>query len=110
MAYAVSRNVVVVAAAGNMSLTGAGPVAPASCAGVMAVGAVGQDGALWPGSVRQPYVAVAAPGAGLVTSGSDGRLATNVNGTRSASALVAGVAALIRSRYPLLPWYRVCSG
>jgi subtilisin family serine protease len=106
VAYAVSRNAVVVAAAGNIGLTGTGPVAPASCAGVLAVGAVGQDGALWPGSVRQPYVAVAAPGAGLVTSGRDGRL-VGVSGTRAASTLVAGAVALIRSRYPLLPWYRV---
>jgi hypothetical protein len=97
---------VVVAAAGNITLTGTGPVHPASCAGVLAVGAVQRDGSLWPGSTRQPYVAVAAPGAGLVTSGRDGRL-VGVNGTRSASALVAGAAALIRSRYRAMPWYEV---
>jgi hypothetical protein len=107
VAYALSRNVVVVAAAGNVTLTGTGPAEPASCAGVLAVGAVQRDGSLWPGSTRQPYVAVAAPGAGLVSSGRDGRLVVNVTGTRSASALVAGTVALIRSRYPLMPWYRV---
>jgi hypothetical protein len=107
VAYALSRNVVVVAAAGNIDLTGTGPAAPASCAGVLAVGAVGPDGALWPGSTRQPYVAVAAPGAALVTSGRDGGIVAGVNGTRSASALVSGVAALIRSRYRAMPWYEV---
>jgi subtilisin family serine protease len=107
VAYALSRDVVVVAAAGNTTLTGTGPVQPASCAGVLAVGAVQQNGSLWPGSTRQPYVAVAAPGADLVTSGRDGRLVAGVEGTRSASALVSGAVALIRSRYPLMPWYRV---
>jgi subtilisin family serine protease len=107
VAYALSRNVVVVAAAGNITLTGTGPVEPASCAGVLAVGAVQRDGSLWPGSTRQPYVAVAAPGAGLLTSGRDGRLVAGVKGTRAASALVSGAVALIRSRYPLMPWYRV---
>jgi subtilisin family serine protease len=107
VARALSRNVVVVAAAGNISLTGTGPAAPASCAGVLAVSAVQQDGAVWPGGTRQPYVAVAAPGSDLVTSGRAGGLVTEVNGTRSASALVSGVAALIRSRYPSMPWYQV---
>ena len=107
VAYALSRNVVVVAAAGNTTLTGTGPAEPASCAGVLAVGAVQRNGSLWPGSTRQPYVAVAAPGAGLITSGRDGRLVVNVQGTRSASALVSGAVALIRSRHPLMPWYRV---
>jgi hypothetical protein len=107
VAYALARDIVVVAAAGNIGLTGGGPADPASCAGVLAVGAVGPGGALWRGSTRQPYVSVAAPGADLVTSGRDGRLLTNVNGTRSASALVSGAVALIRSRYPAMPWYRV---
>jgi Subtilase family len=107
VAYAVSRDVVVVAAAGNISLTGTGPAQPASCAGVLAVSAAGQDGARWPGGVRQPYIAVAAPGAGLITSGRDGRFVAAVDGTRSASALAAAAAAVIRSRYPLLPWYQV---
>ena len=71
------------------------------------MGAVQENGSLWPGSTRQSYVAVTAPGAGLVSSGSDGLLILDLNGTRSASALMSGVAALVRSRYPSMPWYQV---
>jgi subtilisin family serine protease len=107
VAYALARDIVVVAAAGDTNLMGPGPVEPASCAGVLAVGAVGPNRSLWPGNARQPYLTVVNPGANLVTSGRDGHLVTGVSGTRSASALAAGVLALIRSRYPEMPWYQV---
>jgi type VII secretion-associated serine protease mycosin len=106
VAYAVEHDVVVVAASGDTS-AGAGPTEPASCAGVLAVGAVGPDGFLWPDSVRQPYVAVAAPGTFIVYVGRNGRDVTDGTGTSMASALVAGTAALVRARYPSMPWYQV---
>jgi hypothetical protein len=62
---------------------------------------------LWPQDTRQPYITDANPGADLVTSGRDGQLLTGVSGTRAASALAAGAVALIRSRYPTMPWYQV---
>ena len=107
VAYALSRDIVVVAAEGSSNLIGRAPSEPASCAGVLAVGAIQRDRTLWPGDVPEPYLAVVAAGAGLVSSGRDGRLVTGVSGTRAATALVAGVAALIRSRYPAMPWYQV---
>jgi len=107
VAYALSRGIVVVAAEASSNLIGTAPSEPASCAGVLAVGSVQRDRWLWPGDVPEPYLAVVAPGAGLVSSGRDGRLVPNWSGTRSAAALVAGVAALIRSRYPAMPWYQV---
>jgi subtilisin family serine protease len=107
VAYALARDIIVIAAAGSADLSGTGPAEPASCAGVLAVGAVAPNRSLWPGDTRQPYVTVVNPGADLITSGRDGRLLTGVSGTRAASALAAGAVALIRSRYPSMPWYRV---
>ena len=99
VAYALGHNVVLVASSGNASLY-AGPDEPASCAGVLAVGGTEPDGSLWPGSTREPYVAVAAPGDHMVYVGRDGRYTTTGAGTSFSAALTAGTAALIRSRYP----------
>lgn len=107
VAYALARDIVVISAAGDTNLIGAGPAEPASCAGVVAVGAVRPNRVLWPGNTRQPYITVVNPGADLITSGRDGRLVSSVGGTRAASALATGAVAVIRSRYPTMPWYRV---
>ena len=101
------RNVVVVAAAGDTNLIGTRPSEPASCAGVLAVSAVQPNRSLWPQATRQSYITVVNPGADLITSGRDGQLVTGVSGTDAASALAAGAVALIRSRYPAMPWYQV---
>jgi subtilisin family serine protease len=106
VAYALGHDVVLVASSGNANLF-PGPDEPASCAGVLAVGGTEPDGTLWPGSTREPYVAVAAPGDHMVYVGRDGRFTTTGAGTSFAAALTAGAAALIRSRYPHLPWYEV---
>ena len=106
IAYAIGHNVVLVASSGNASLY-AGPAEPASCAGVLAAGGIEPDGSLWPGSTREPYVAVAAPGDHMVYVGRDGRYTTTGAGTSFSAALTAAAAALIRSRYPDMPWYQV---
>lgn len=107
VAYALARDVIVIAAAGDTDLTGSRPSEPASCAGVLAVAAVQPNRSLWPGNARQPYITVVNPGADLITSGRDGQLVSAVSGTRAASALAAGAVALIRSRYPALRWQQV---
>jgi hypothetical protein len=43
----------------------------------------------------------------MVYVGRDGRFTTSGAGTSFAAALTAGAAALIRSRYPRMPWYEV---
>ena len=106
VAYALAHDAVLVASAGNASLY-AGPGEPASCAGVLAVGGTEPDGSRWPGSTRASYVAVAAPGDHMVFVGRDGRYTTTGAGTSFSAALTAGTAALIRSRYPDMPWYQV---
>jgi type VII secretion-associated serine protease mycosin len=111
VAYAVEHDVVVVAGAGNvLPLLGEQtnePKQPASCAGVLAVSAVNPNLTWWRHSERQPYVAVSAPGNEIQTLGRDGRNFIDGYGTSFASAFVAGEAALVRSRYPSMPWYRV---
>jgi membrane-anchored mycosin MYCP len=106
VAYALEHNVVVVAAAGNTDISGQTPEEPASCAGVLAVGAVGPTLKLWPDSNQQPYVSVSAPGSNIVALG---RTGGNVigSGTSFAAAFVSGAAALVRSRHPSMPWYQV---
>jgi hypothetical protein len=106
VAYALARNIVVVAAGGDTNLVGAGPAEPASCPGVVAVVSLQPNRSLWPEDARQPYITVANPGADVVSSGSRGQLVTGSD-TRAASALAAGAVALIRSRYPTMPWYQV---
>lgn len=106
VSYALSRDIVVISAEGSRNLIGGGPSEPGSCAGVLSVGAIQRNQWLWAGDVPEPYLTVVAPGAGLISSSSNGEIVPE-NGTRSASALVAGTAALIRSRYPSMPWYQV---
>ncbi|TYB40887.1 S8 family serine peptidase [Actinomadura chibensis] len=100
ISYALQRDVVVVAGAGNNGAGDNESMEPANCAGALAVGAVNLQRTPWAGSERQPYVAVAAPGYAVNTLNADGRVATNRVGTSQATALTSAVAALIRSRFP----------
>jgi subtilisin family serine protease len=102
-AYAISHRVVVVASAGNDG-TAPGESSPysypASFTGVISVAAVGPAHRRAAFSDRNASVVISAPGVGVVGAVPGGYLA--VNGTSPAAAFVAGVAALIRSRYPRL--------
>jgi membrane-anchored mycosin MYCP len=104
--YALSRNAVVVAAAGNdLETTGHGPFYPASYSasypGVISVAALDQGGAVI--SQTDPYtpISVAAPGEDVASDWPGGFSPANV-GTSFAAAFVSGEAALIRSAFPRL--------
>lgn len=102
--YAIDHGVVVVAAAGNNGTTGHGftPYTyPAAFTGVIAVAAAGPGGQRAFFSGRNGSVVVSAPGVGVAGDGPDGSF-ISASGTSPASAFVAGVAALIRSKYPRL--------
>ncbi|MFG1857513.1 type VII secretion-associated serine protease mycosin [Actinomadura geliboluensis] len=101
--YAADNDVVVVASAGNTGDVDNKPNYPASCPGVLAVGAFGQDGKPWRSTQRQPYVTVAAPGTGVGWINMDGHAYRDGQGTSQAGALTSGAVALIRSRYPQMP-------
>jgi type VII secretion-associated serine protease mycosin len=105
---AYNHDVVVVAAAGNSGeqagTSGAGhsPYSfPADYPGVLAVGAVNQQGQPASFSSHNLSVQVAAPGFEVPAQGRDGQYWL-VSGTSPACALTAGVAALIKARYPRL--------
>ncbi|MGH3304559.1 MAG: S8 family serine peptidase, partial [Streptosporangiaceae bacterium] len=101
VSYALAHNVVLVAPAGDDALATDAPNYPAAYPGVIAVGAFDSafDKAAW--TSRQSYVTLTAAGAGVIAASSSGGYAT-MNSTNAASAVVAGIAALIRSRYPNL--------
>jgi type VII secretion-associated serine protease mycosin len=105
---AYERGVVVVASAGNSggpagsSKAGDAPESfPADYPGVISVGAVKSDGTVAGFSSANLSVQVAAPGVKVLAQGRDGEYWL-VSGTSPACALVAGVAALIKSKYPRL--------
>jgi type VII secretion-associated serine protease mycosin len=99
--YALGRGAVLVASSGN---DGAGPNRqnfPAAYPGVIAVGAVDERLRVTPFSNRQAYLSVVAPGSGILTAdGPDSYVVGD--GTSSAAALAAGVAALVRAAFPEL--------
>ncbi len=103
--YALRRDVVVVAAAGNKTKVHGkydeGPYYPASYPGVLSVGSLQPDGS--PSSTTALYsnAGVAAPGVDI-TSAWPGGYASGLAGTSFAAPFVAGVAALIRSAHPQL--------
>jgi subtilisin family serine protease len=106
--YAYDHNVVLVASSGNSGLDherqdhGFAPVSfPAEYPGVIGVGALYRNGTAANFSSNNLSVKVAAPGQGVPAQGRDG-LYWTVDGTSPACALVAGVAALIESRYPVI--------
>jgi type VII secretion-associated serine protease mycosin len=97
--YALDRNVSLVAGSGNDGKESNMPVAPALCPGVISVGAVDEQGRPWVNTARQRYVDVAGPGVNIV--GIDKRgVVTTGSGTSEAAALVSGVVALLRARFP----------
>ncbi|MBW8485260.1 S8 family peptidase [Actinomadura parmotrematis] len=106
VAYAATKDVVVVASSGNTGDTQNWPEWPASCAGVLAVGGIDHTGRPWANTQRQSYVTVAGPGAGIREMSSDGKLYLG-NGTSQAAALISGAIALIRSKYPDMPARKV---
>jgi serine protease len=101
VSYAESKGVVLVAPAGDNGDDGNTASVPASYPGVVALGAVDRHGDLGVFSARQSYVALTAPGAG-VTAASQPSGYRNMSTTDAASAVAAGIAALIRAKYPTL--------
>ncbi|MDG4767866.1 S8 family serine peptidase [Solwaraspora sp. WMMD406] len=97
---ALAADVVVVAAAGNRPRD-VGVAFPAFVDGVVAVGAVGRDGEYDPISVTGSRISVTAPGVQMHSTTPDGGYLAST-GTSTATAVVSGAVALIRSRFPTM--------
>ena len=115
--FALAHDVLLVAPAGDNGAETDSVDYPAAYPGVIAVGATTRDNQLSPFSNTRSYVALTAPGsgttpnppvasgmtadpaAGLMVAASDGGYEPLAS-TDMSAALTAGVAALIRSRYP----------
>jgi serine protease len=101
--YAFAKDVVVVACTGNTSASAStGVWYPAREPGVIAVAGMERDGdVLWSGSITGKETVVTAPATQLVGARPGGYW--KVQGTSFAAPMVAGTAALIRSRWPTMP-------
>lgn len=108
--YALARDVVVVAAAGNVEEGDDDPAdhevnSPANIPGVIAVTGSNPRGEFWDGSANGPAAVLAAPAPSIrapvpVALSPSG--AQTADGTSNSTAIVAGVAALVRAEHPEL--------
>ncbi|WP_084597729.1 S8 family serine peptidase [Micromonospora chokoriensis] len=98
---ALDANIVIVAGAGNLPRDQTVGY-PASEEGVIAVGGVDRAGQHAAISVTGPKIDVVAPAVDIYSTSYGGKYSKGT-GTSSATAIVAGAAALIRSKYPYLP-------
>jgi subtilisin family serine protease len=101
--YAVSKDVLVVAAAGNLQQQGkpGPPSYPAAYPGVLGVGSIDIEGARNSASQVGDFVDLVAPGTDVLgTTRAGGH--TYFTGTSFAAPFVAGAAALVRSAWPQL--------
>ncbi|MEH1014076.1 type VII secretion-associated serine protease mycosin [Micromonospora sp. CPCC 206060] len=101
IAEAISAEVVVIAAAGNAP-GDFGVTFPAALDGVVAVGAIDRSSNRSAVSATGRELQLAAPGADIYSTSYRGKYSSGT-GTSNATAIVAGAAALVRSKYPHLP-------
>jgi subtilisin family serine protease len=97
---AIEAGVVIVAASGNEP-DNSSVAFPAAYPGVVAAAGVDRNGNHADLSVAGPQVVLAAPAVDIVTAGARGSYVT-ADGTSAATAIIAGVAALVRAKYPNL--------
>ena len=97
--YALAKDVVVVVSAGNIAKGEKAVTSPANIPGVIAVTGTTRGGAFWSGSVQGPEAAVSAPGDGIFNIGPNHGYGWG-DGTSDSAAIVSGVVALIRSKFP----------
>ncbi len=107
VAYALSKNVVLVAPGGDGGFTGAVNY-PAAYPGVISVGAFDQAFTKATFTSRKPYVTLTAAGDGVDAATLPSGYAM-LHSTSAASAVVAGLVALIRAQFPTLTPAQVTS-
>jgi subtilisin family serine protease len=100
--YALNKGAILLAAGGNQAQSGNPIEAPASCLGVLAVGATNQSGAVTNFSARHRYLSLVAPGQNIPSLGREPNTGYAGDGTSQATAITSAVAALVWSKYPAL--------
>ncbi|KOX05765.1 hypothetical protein ADK66_23675 [Micromonospora sp. NRRL B-16802] len=103
--YAFSKDAVLVASAGNVEQGDQRVTSPANIPGVIAVSGLDKRGNFFAGSVRGPETVIAAPMESIIgpapkAVSSNGY--TVGSGTSSSAAIISGVVALVRAKYPQL--------
>jgi len=96
-----AADVVIIAAAGNKPEDSIGVIYPAAFRGVVAVTATDRSGEAASVSVKGREVILSAPGTDILSAGIENGYRRGT-GTSPATAIVAGAAALVRSKYPEL--------
>jgi Subtilase family len=99
ISYALARDVVLVAPAGDDGTATDAANYPAAYHGVLAIGAFNSAFIKAPWSSHQDYVTLTAAGVGMLAAANTGGY-ERISSTSAASAVVSGIVALIRSRYP----------
>ncbi|AJP05860.1 serine protease [Streptomyces cyaneogriseus subsp. noncyanogenus] len=99
VAYALEKDVLIVAGAGNDGKGGDLPF-PANTPGVVAVGGVDRTGSFWEDSNYGPEVLLTAPATRIVSAGWPGNKLRISDGTSDSTAYVSAAAALLRSKFP----------
>jgi serine protease len=108
VAYAIAHHVVLVAPAGDDGASTGAVNYPAAYRGVISVGAFNSAFTKAPFSSHQPYVTLTAAGDGVIAANGTQGYAL-VSSTAAASAVVAGIVALIRTQFPALSPAQVTS-
>ncbi|MCM2579841.1 type VII secretion-associated serine protease mycosin [Streptomyces meridianus] len=97
IAYALKRDVLVVAGAGNSGTNN--KQYPAAYPGVLAVGAVDSTGTIWENSTYGPHLKLTAPGVHINSAGTEVQYGF-ADGTSDSTAYVSAAAALLRAKFP----------
>lgn len=108
--YALAKDAVVVAAAGNVAKDGPRVVSPANAPGVIAVAGTDKVANSWSGTSYGAEVGVSAPAVEMVVPTLPGanQFGYGIStGTSDATAFVSGVVALVRAKYPSLNAFSV---
>ena len=100
--YAQSRNVVVVAAAGNYNKNKNPITYPASFPGVIAVGSIDSNGSVAPFSETGKYITFVAPGISVPAIDNNDEVVL-VDGTSISAPIVSGLIAIYLSMHPDTP-------